>query len=561
MQAQNMILPQRAVARAGSVALALALALCPAAFAVAGGNPPPDTQFTQVEPDPTNDPTGDFQFTSTIPGSTFECSVDAAVFAACTTPFHTVALADGTHVFQVRAKEPGGVVDPTPAEHTWHVDTVRPDTTITDGPSGGVTTSTAVFTFTSSEPGGQFLCTRDGSTPSNCTSPTTYTNLSQGQHTFTVRAIDTAANSDLTPASRTWTVDAIGPDTTITAGPNPISSSTSASFQFQANESPATFQCSLDGATFATCTSPQNLTSLPQGPHEFQVRAIDIAGNADDTPAVRTWTVDSISPDTQIDSSPGDFANSTTATFTFSSNEAGALFDCSLDGSTLAPCESPKVYTNLAAGQHLFGVRARDAANNLDTSPALRAWSIDLVVPDTTIQSGPSGTVASTGASFLFSANEGATTFQCSLDNAPFTQCTVPQPQVYAGLAEGEHLFQVRAVDPAGNIDQSPAARGWTVDTTAPDSSFTSTPSDPSGDPTGDFVFTSNESGSTFKCSIDVGPFTTCSSPFATPALANGAHSFEVQATDSVGNVETTPAAFTWTIITDEIFSHGFEDP
>ena len=150
MQYQERFSPARARSRVGTMGLALLLALWPAAAALAGGGAP-DTQFTQVEPDPTNDTTGDFAFTATILNSTFECSVDSAAFAACPTPFHTAVLADGTHVLQVRAKEPGGIVDPTPAEHTWRVDTVRPDTTITSGPSGGVTVDTATFTFESTE--------------------------------------------------------------------------------------------------------------------------------------------------------------------------------------------------------------------------------------------------------------------------------------------------------------------------------------------------------------------------------------------------------------------------
>ena len=190
--------------------LCAALGLFAVMPAFAGGTAP-ETVLTAVEPDPTNDTTGDFQFSADIPGSTFECSVDASAFAACVTPFHTAVLADGTHAFAVRAKEPGGVVDPSPATHSWRVDTVRPDTSITSGPSGTVNSSTAVFEFESPEAGVTFNCTRDGSAPFGCTSPTTFTNVADGAHTFTVRAIDGAGNVDLTPAARSWTVDASSP--------------------------------------------------------------------------------------------------------------------------------------------------------------------------------------------------------------------------------------------------------------------------------------------------------------------------------------------------------------
>jgi len=85
-------------------------------------------------------------------------------------------------------------------------DTTPPETTIDSGPSGTVTSSTATFTFSASEPGSTFECRLDAAAYSACTSPQSYTNLAIGQHSFEVRAKDGAGNTDLTPANRTWTV-------------------------------------------------------------------------------------------------------------------------------------------------------------------------------------------------------------------------------------------------------------------------------------------------------------------------------------------------------------------
>ncbi len=84
-------------------------------------------------------------------------------------------------------------------------------------------------------------------------------------------------------------------------------------------------------------------------------------------------------------------------------------------------------------------------------------------MPDTIIDSGPSGTVGSSPATFSFHSNVSGSTFECSLDGAAFTSCT--SPQSYTGLSDGEHTFSVRAIDPAGNIDPTPATRTWTVST------------------------------------------------------------------------------------------------
>ena len=81
--------------------------------------------------------------------------------------------------------------------------------------------------------------------------------------------------------------------------------------------------------------------------------------------------------------------------------------------------------------------------------------------PDTTIDSGPSGTVQATDASFAFSANRGGTTFECSLDGSAFTGCS--SPKSLSALAVGEHTFRVRAVDSAAGSDPTPASRTWTI--------------------------------------------------------------------------------------------------
>ncbi len=80
--------------------------------------------------------------------------------------------------------------------------------------------------------------------------------------------------------------------------------------------------------------------------------------------------------------------------------------------------------------------------------------------PDTTITSGPEGTVPSTDATFEFTASEQAF-FECQLDAGGFIPCG--SPQNYSSLALGAHTFEVRATDFTGNTDPTPATRTWTV--------------------------------------------------------------------------------------------------
>jgi myo-inositol-hexaphosphate 3-phosphohydrolase len=125
----------------------------------------------------------------------------------------------------------------------------------------------------------------------------------------------------------------------------------------------------------------------------------------------------------------------------------------------------------------------------------------DVTPPDTSITAGPTGTVRATTASFSFSATEAGSTFECSLDAGTYASCA--SPKEYTGLGEGSHTFRVRATDTAGNTDQSPATRTWTVDLTAPTVTSTIPASGASGVSVGTTV------AATFSESMSPGSLTT----------------------------------------------------
>jgi hypothetical protein len=306
----------------------------------------------------------------------FECRVAGVhEWQACTSG-QSENLSTGSYTFQVRAVDRSGNVSST-SEWGWTVDKIAPETSLTGGPSGTVASTSAQFEFTSNE-SGSFICALDG-VQASCGSPKTYSGLGQGQHTFTVTARDVAGNNDPSPASRTWTVDTVAPGTTLApSGPTGSTPETSATFTF-ASEPGASFRCQLDGQPVETsCVSPRTYTTLAEGLHTFKVWARDGAGNEDPSPATRSWTVvDTAPPSTTIDSGPAQDSStqSTSATFTFSSNEAGT-FECAVDGGAFVACTSPYVLNGLAVGSHAFSVRALDAAGNADPTPATRSWIV-----------------------------------------------------------------------------------------------------------------------------------------------------------------------------------------
>jgi galactose oxidase-like protein/hemolysin type calcium-binding protein len=81
----------------------------------------------------------------------------------------------------------------------------EPTTTITKGPADATNDPTPAFTF-SSEPGTSFECNVDSGSYQPCDSAEATTHLTDGPHSFSVRATDAAGNTDPTPASRTFTV-------------------------------------------------------------------------------------------------------------------------------------------------------------------------------------------------------------------------------------------------------------------------------------------------------------------------------------------------------------------
>jgi hypothetical protein len=303
----------------------------------------PNTSIASGPDAVTTSTSASFGVAASEPSSTFSCKVDGGSWASCASPKSYSGVGTGIHTFSVRATDGAGNVDPTPAVRTWTVvpivvppappapapespepvdpvptppappvdptpptppaDTTAPETSIAGGPSGGTASTSASFAISSSEEGSTFACKLDDSSWASCSSPASYSDLTVGTHTFSVRATDAAGNTDTTPASQTWTVEAIAPppdttapDTAISGGPNGATTATEAAFSLSATESGSTLACKLDGGNWASCSSPASYTGLSVGSHTFSARATDAAGNTDASPATRTWTVEAPSP-------------------------------------------------------------------------------------------------------------------------------------------------------------------------------------------------------------------------------------------------------------------------
>jgi|GEM_PF-2384923 len=193
-----------------------------------------------------------------------------------------VALSSTTSFFATAvdlAGNPASACSPTSVSFTQ--DSVAPPVpSITAGPPALVSSTSAAFAFSDSEPGVTFGCSLDGAALTACTSATSVSALAQGAHSFSVHAVDPAGNLSGV-ASRSWTVDTVAPTTSITSPVGSEVTVTNPTFGFAASEVGSTMSCSLDGAVAAPCTTStlQTSSGLAAGLHRFTVTATDPAGN------------------------------------------------------------------------------------------------------------------------------------------------------------------------------------------------------------------------------------------------------------------------------------------
>jgi predicted extracellular nuclease/2',3'-cyclic-nucleotide 2'-phosphodiesterase (5'-nucleotidase family) len=112
---------------------------------------------------------------------------------------------EGLELILERYLKQSSPVSPTIEGRITQID-AAPTTTITSGPTGTVTETTATFEFEANRQGATFECQLDDGEWAACTSPKSYESLSDGSHTFRVRATNPIGSAVGEPAVRTWTV-------------------------------------------------------------------------------------------------------------------------------------------------------------------------------------------------------------------------------------------------------------------------------------------------------------------------------------------------------------------
>ncbi|MEA2166732.1 MAG: large repetitive protein, partial [Solirubrobacteraceae bacterium] len=482
--------PHRIVAEAADAAGNIAAA--DVSFLISN---PPEATITSPAHGVTNDTTPAFAFTSDQNPATFACRVDLLPFGPCDSGDAVAALADGAHVFEVRATNADGVTGPAASE-TLTVDTAAPQTAIALGPpdpvSPGVYVSTVLATVSATDNAGvgATRCVLDPGT-----APTVFADLpnapcpyaggatvtGRGAHVIYAASRDTAGNPEAPLVSRSFTIRAT-PSTTITAGPSGATNDATPAFTFESDAQNATFDCAVDGAAPVRCASGDALAALTDGEHTFEVHAT-ADGARDPAGAKRNLRVDTKPPVTTITFDPASGVDTNAVRVHVAADDPTPSSGVDELRCVVDPATVPASFADLPAtacpwpafqdgpdfrapGHYVIYAAARDLAGNAESPVVKRSFRV-IPTPKTRITAGPEGPTATASPAFAFTSDqpEGAT-YACTLDGAAVPACA--SPQSVGPLGDGAHTFFVRSTNADGDADPGGASRSFVVDTTAP---------------------------------------------------------------------------------------------
>ena len=552
---------------------------------------PPTTTITLGPPGNSGTGVASFSFSSSAPGSTFQCQLDGGGWTACTSPQYYSGLSDGSHTFQVRSIDQAGNVG-LPATQTWSVNTSLPALSLSS-PSDGTTTNNPTLTiagtggvasgdastvtiniYSGTSISGTAVQTLTTTVNSGSGAWTTHPSPALQDGTYTVYAQQAGAAGTAYTAASTFTIDTTPPTTSIISGPQGTTSVTSARFAFTSSEAGSTFQCQLDGGAWTACSSPQSYSSLALGMHTFSVRATDPAGNVDPNPPVANWTIDTPAnvPVTLTLPADGTVTNNTTPTFSGTASAANGDITVEIDDSSGDPVEvldataasswSVAASPALPDGSYTaFASQLGSDGVTTDYSTVI-GFTIDTTPPAVTLTSAPTGTsddktptfgggvgtASGDIASVTLDIFSGTSASGTPVQTIPATVSGGSWSATATALRDGTYTARADQSDSAGNTGYS-VKRTFTIDTTPPDTTITGGPAASTGSTSATFSFTSSKANSTFQCRLDGAAWTDCSSPQTYAGLAAGQHTFDVRATDAYGNVDPTPATSSWTIV------------
>jgi large repetitive protein len=497
----------------------------------------------------------------------------------------------------------------------FQVDATAPDTditTLTPAHPARTKARSVEFSFVATklgpphvpESGATFECSFDNATWSSCAQRTTYGDATLGQgvkHTLYVRAIDIAGNKDTTPKEFSWQFDWSPPDAPVVT-PLPSEFLNDNRYTFRGTvEADAKVYVYIDDVFRGLATkddsthwsfTPTEAEKLGEGRHWIRVMAEDVAGNQGPLSDTVFFTVDTLSPGVGI-TSPGVDANVPDKTLVIlGTAEPGSFVEFKLDnkasGEVLGWTRVPGVVGNpgnwrhevtmsLGDATYVLLARATDAANNVTATPFRREFTLDRILPNTTINGSlPDSTPKDCSAGFFtnadslnfsFGSSEAGVTYECVLDGdfgvtMPLAACPTSlekNPLSGPSHPDAKYTLRARAKDNAGNFDPSPAACNWTWDKTPPTGlGLPVKPAAVTDSTLAVFQFSASDNLSTpveFECILDPTvdkSFAPCDNPYIITVTKRALpYVLKFRAKDRAGNYSSTEMSHEWTVDTE----------
>jgi Ca2+-binding RTX toxin-like protein len=263
-------------------------------------------------------------------------------------------------------------------------------------------------------------------------------------------------------------------------------------------------------------------------------------------------------------STPDSTDGTSNCQWNFASTSCVSL-ECKVNDLPFAGCSSP--FTGVGVGGNgtvSIQIRARDLAGNATTSSAYSYTLNAGNPPDTSISGAPTAPTNAPITLNLGASPASGATWECRPGaSGPWAACG-PTYSSPPGASQGIPTLQVRAKGPNGAVDATPVSLRWVLDKVAPDTIVG--PGTLPGEVlaagrSARFEFSIDNSTKVVgclpanpafsdcpitKCKFDAGPWETCQSPFISPALTAGEHTFRVQAIDSAGNADPSPVEVTF---------------
>ena len=408
-------------------------------------------------------------------------------------------LTPGSHTWYIQAVDSACNTTKSTSTFTINVaDVVPPATALSTNPSspdgsGGWFVTAPVITLTRNEPGATYY-QWDSTSPSGWqTYATGGITGPEGKHTLYYYSDDTSANTE-TVKSKAFNVDLSAPAAFNIGSPADNSSTnnvTKPTFTWTASSDSvsgvAKYQLYVDGSLnrdylSASSTSYTMTTPLDAGAHTWNVKAVDVAGNAVSSTATFTLNVSDVTPPvTTLSTNPSgpDGSNGwfkAKPSILLTRNEPGTTY-YQVDSTSTGGWT---VYTSATAGvgaqegQHTVYFYSTDSYNNTETIRS-QLIKIDTAAPSSGITSpvngahlnGTSCTISGTASD---TASSGLSKIEISINDGVWVTASGTTAWSYSWPlpADGSYTIKSRATDIAGNVETVGSGISVLVDKAAP---------------------------------------------------------------------------------------------